>query len=260
MLVHAPATFRRLGQRGGAGARPAGAVRLRAAGPRRGTHAARPGARAGHRPARRPGGCGRAAAGHRRRAAAAPARRPQPAGARPCRRCGGAHGRGRLALGARRAGRPGRRRATGVGRLPRLAPACRNGRSRRRRRRPRRHAGRPGRGAHPAGRLLGPQSEQRPGQADYADAAASAFAPRPSAGDPHLVLAEAGTGTGKTLGYVAPASLWAERNHGTVWISTFTQHLQRQIDAELARLHPDPAVRRRRRWWCARAARTTCAC
>ena len=29
-----------------------------------------------------------------------------------------------------------------------------------------------------------------------------------------MLLAEAGTGTGKTLGYLAPASLWAERNQG----------------------------------------------
>ena len=36
------------------------------------------------------------------------------------------------------------------------------------------------------------------------------------------LLAEAGTGVGKTLGYIAPASLWAERNDGTVWISTYT--------------------------------------
>ncbi len=94
--------------------------------------------------------------------------------------------------------------------------------------------------------LLGPGAEQRPGQADYADAASTAFLPRGARGDPHLVLAEAGTGTGKTLGYIAPASLWAERNHGPVWISTFTKHLQRQIDGELARLFPDPAERRRR--------------
>jgi ATP-dependent DNA helicase DinG len=94
--------------------------------------------------------------------------------------------------------------------------------------------------------MLGPQAEQRPGQADYAGAAATAFAPREVRGDPHLVLAEAGTGTGKTLGYIAPASLWAEKNHGTVWVSTFTRHLQRQIDFELARLFPDPAERRRR--------------
>jgi ATP-dependent DNA helicase DinG len=94
--------------------------------------------------------------------------------------------------------------------------------------------------------MLGADAEQRPGQADYAAAAASAFAPRASRGDPHLVLAEAGTGTGKTLGYIAPASLWAERNHAPVWISTFTRHLQRQVDAELQRLFPDPAERRRR--------------
>jgi ATP-dependent DNA helicase DinG len=94
--------------------------------------------------------------------------------------------------------------------------------------------------------MLGPEAEQRPGQADYAAAVAGAFAPRDSRGDPHLVLAEAGTGTGKTLAYIAPASLWAEQNKGPVWISTFTRHLQRQVDAELARLFPDPVERRRR--------------
>jgi len=109
--------------------------------------------------------------------------------------------------------------------------------------------------AHPVGeseartrlaRMLGPGAEQRPGQADYAGAAAAAFAPRERRGDPVLVLAEAGTGTGKTLGYIAPASLWAERNKGAVWISTFTRHLQRQIDTELFHLFPDAAERRRR--------------
>ncbi len=94
--------------------------------------------------------------------------------------------------------------------------------------------------------ILGPGAEQRPGQSDYASAAAAAFAPRTAPGSPAFVLAEAGTGTGKTLAYVAPASLWAERNGGAVWISTFTKHLQRQIDAELARVYPDPAVRRRK--------------
>ncbi len=92
--------------------------------------------------------------------------------------------------------------------------------------------------------MLGPTAEQRPGQADYAAAAAGAFTPRAQRGEPAVVLAEAGTGTGKTLGYVAPASLWAERNRAPVWISTFTRHLQRQIEAELARLHPDPLERR----------------
>ncbi len=94
--------------------------------------------------------------------------------------------------------------------------------------------------------ILGSAAEQRPGQSDYASAAAAAFAPRQTKGDPHFVLAEAGTGTGKTLGYLAPATLWAEKNKGTVWISTFTRHLQRQIDGELERVIPDINARRRR--------------
>ncbi len=94
--------------------------------------------------------------------------------------------------------------------------------------------------------MLGPHAEQRPGQGDYASAAAAAFDPRQTRGDPATVLAEAGTGTGKTLGYVAPASLWAERNGAPVWISTYTRHLQRQVEAELGRLYPDAAQRRRR--------------
>ena len=94
--------------------------------------------------------------------------------------------------------------------------------------------------------MLGPDAEQRPGQSDYAGAAAAAFAPRETRGDPNFVLAEAGTGTGKTLGYLAPASVWAQKNHGAVWVSTFTRHLQRQIDAEIGRLFPDPVQRRRR--------------
>ncbi len=94
--------------------------------------------------------------------------------------------------------------------------------------------------------LLGPGAEIRPAQSDYASAVTSAFAPCLSESAPHCVLAEAGTGTGKTLGYLAPASLWAERNQGTVWVSTYTRHLQRQIEQELVRLEPD-AIRRRDR-------------
>ncbi|WP_052401565.1 ATP-dependent DNA helicase [Muricoccus aerilatus] len=93
--------------------------------------------------------------------------------------------------------------------------------------------------------ILGADSETRPAQADYASAASLAFAPREIEGQPALVLAEAGTGTGKTLGYIAPASLWAERNGAPVWISTYTRNLQRQIDQELFRLYPDPEDRRR---------------
>lgn len=94
--------------------------------------------------------------------------------------------------------------------------------------------------------LLGPAAEARPSQGDYASAVTAAFQPREREDCPNVVLAEAGTGVGKTLGYVAPASLWAERNAGPVWISTFTRNLQRQIDAELDRLFPDPEEKRRK--------------
>ncbi len=93
--------------------------------------------------------------------------------------------------------------------------------------------------------LIGHGAESRPQQFDYAAAAAAAFLPRQEAGMPRLVLAEAGTGVGKTLGYIAPASLWARKNGGTVWLSTYTRNLQRQIDGELDRLYPDPKQKRR---------------
>ena len=94
--------------------------------------------------------------------------------------------------------------------------------------------------------LVGENAEPRPQQSDYASAVCHAFAPRAAADTPNMVVAEAGTGVGKTLGYIAPASLWAEKNGGAVWISTYTRNLQRQIDDELDRLHPDPAVKSRR--------------
>ncbi|MCH4024167.1 MAG: ATP-dependent DNA helicase [Acetobacter sp.] len=94
--------------------------------------------------------------------------------------------------------------------------------------------------------MLGPDAEMRAGQADFADVAATAFAPREQYGAPRAVLAEAGTGTGKTMGYLAPASLWAERNKGAVWVSTYTRHLQRQIESETRRLCPDETERRHR--------------
>ena len=93
--------------------------------------------------------------------------------------------------------------------------------------------------------LLGAGAETRPQQREFTAASTAAFAPRDEAGEPHVVLAEAGTGVGKTLGYVAAASLWAERNRGPVWISTYTRNLQRQIDQELDKLYPDPAKKRR---------------
>jgi ATP-dependent DNA helicase DinG len=93
--------------------------------------------------------------------------------------------------------------------------------------------------------LLGAAAETRPQQSDYSAAVSAAFLPRAAPNHPEAVLAEAGTGVGKTLGYIAPASLWAEKNRGAVWISTFTRNLQTQIASELDRLYPDPDVKRR---------------
>jgi ATP-dependent DNA helicase DinG len=94
--------------------------------------------------------------------------------------------------------------------------------------------------------LLAPYAEPRPPQMDYASAAAAAFSPRERAGEPHLVLLEGGTGIGKTLGYLAPATVWAAKNKGTVWISTYTRNLQRQLDRELDSAYRDREAKARR--------------
>ncbi len=88
--------------------------------------------------------------------------------------------------------------------------------------------------------------EARPAQSDFAAETAFAFQPREREGEPRLMLAEAGTGTGKTLGYLAPASLWAEGNQGAVWVSTYTRALQRQIERQSHALYPDPDIRARK--------------
>lgn len=94
--------------------------------------------------------------------------------------------------------------------------------------------------------LTGQGAETRPGQRAFAAAAADAFAPRVARDTPNLVLAEAGTGIGKTLGYLSPASLWSAQADGAVWVSTFTKALQRQLAQESERVFPDPAERRQR--------------
>lgn len=86
-------------------------------------------------------------------------------------------------------------------------------------------------------------AEARPQQKSYTETMCETFAPMQSDENPHIVLAEAGTGVGKTLGYLAPASLWADKNDGAVWISTYTKNLQRQINDELDRLYPNPVVK-----------------
>ena len=94
-------------------------------------------------------------------------------------------------------------------------------------------------------RLTG-RAEVREGQRAMTEAVTSVFAPKRAKDAPNLLLAEAGTGIGKTLAYLAPASLWAEQSGGTVWVSTFTKALQRQLDAEGPKLFADAEERARR--------------
>jgi len=88
------------------------------------------------------------------------------------------------------------------------------------------------------GQLTGSGAEARPAQVAYASEAGEVFAPRRREGLPHVLLAQAGTGIGKTLGYLAPASLWSEQSGGTVWVSTYTKALQRQLRRESRRAWP----------------------
>jgi Rad3-related DNA helicase len=86
----------------------------------------------------------------------------------------------------------------------------------------------------PAGlpRLYGNRYASRPGQADLAAAVARALA------SGHALLAEAGTGTGKTLAYLVPllAHLEQDGQHRAV-VSTYSRALQAQIlDGDLPRL------------------------
>src|SRR5436305_4253596 len=71
-------------------------------------------------------------------------------------------------------------------------------------------------------RLTG-KVEAREGQRAMAEAVTRVFEPKQAKRVPNLLLAEAGTGIGKTLAYLAPASVWAEEAGGAVWVSTFTK-------------------------------------
>ncbi len=87
--------------------------------------------------------------------------------------------------------------------------------------------------------MLGKHAEVRPGQKAFAASLLPAFGTPRAPEDPILVMAEAGTGTGKTLGYLAPATVWAEDNKAPVWVSTYTRSLQHQVVEEMARYYPD---------------------
>ncbi len=71
--------------------------------------------------------------------------------------------------------------------------------------------------------LMGDAYEQRPGQTDMAHHVLDSL----NQGD-HLIL-EAGTGVGKSLGYLTPAAIWSRQNEQTVVIATNTIALQDQL-------------------------------
>jgi ATP-dependent DNA helicase DinG len=103
----------------------------------------------------------------------------------------------------------------------------------------------PGEAARKLDSLTG-RAEAREGQRAMAQAVTQVFAPKRAKGAPNMLLAEAGTGIGKTLAYLAPAALWADQAGGAVWVSTFTKALQRQLDAEGPKLFADAEERKRR--------------
>jgi ATP-dependent DNA helicase DinG len=68
-----------------------------------------------------------------------------------------------------------------------------------------------------------PGYEPRPGQLAMAENLADALDQQ------HITVVEAGTGTGKSLGYLAPVVLWALANDSKVVVSTYTRSLQAQL-------------------------------
>lgn len=71
--------------------------------------------------------------------------------------------------------------------------------------------------------------ESRPEQVQFSLKTKDMFAPKWATDQPNMLLLEAGTGVGKTLGYLSPAKAWAEKAQGRVWVSTYTKALQKQI-------------------------------
>src|ERR1700733_4685822 len=75
----------------------------------------------------------------------------------------------------------------------------------------------------PVAARLGEQYEARPQQIEMADAVAAAFEGK------HHLLAEAGTGGGKSFSYPLPAVQFATKHPQRVVVSTHTISLQQQL-------------------------------
>ncbi|MFT6072998.1 MAG: ATP-dependent DNA helicase DinG [Dasania sp.] len=85
-------------------------------------------------------------------------------------------------------------------------------------------------------------AEDRPQQNRYVQEITKVF--EGDLTDPEIpqkaILCEAGTGTGKTLGYLAPAIAWATKNQRPAIISTYSKALQNQVASELTKFFPNP--------------------
>jgi ATP-dependent DNA helicase DinG len=92
----------------------------------------------------------------------------------------------------------------------------------------------------------GKQAEARAQQAAYTTRIADNFMPKTADESPHLLIAQAGTGIGKTYGYLTPAQLWTEKNEGQIVVSTYTKNLQRQIGQDFDIFYPDKKERERK--------------
>ncbi len=84
--------------------------------------------------------------------------------------------------------------------------------------------------------------EKRKQQYEYTGVIAHAFNAQLPEHPTGFAIVQGETGIGKTLGYLAPAIAWADQNQGSIWLSTFTKHLQRQLIDELRRIFPDEAT------------------
>lgn len=83
--------------------------------------------------------------------------------------------------------------------------------------------------------VAGRSFQHNPQQLEYALAAGQSLCQKPD-GMSHFSAIQAGTGTGKTLGYLVPLALYAALSGKRVGVSTFTRHLQSQVlrDCEVA--------------------------
>ena len=93
--------------------------------------------------------------------------------------------------------------------------------------------------------ILPKNREIRNEQEEYVRAISHAFTPGFDENEPNFTAVEAGTGVGKTLGYLAAAACYAFKNNASVWISTYTKNLQQQLNREISYLFDSENEKRR---------------